>query len=233
MPPSFPSNSPTGRQEGGGVWASPGLPSWVPYSPQGALSPLSAPALHLLQPPPAPRLRTVPLPRTSTARTSLPAVVTARDLFPIDLSRDLDLRLLARAITNYRIPPRTAIDVLPTSRDRALIQLDSGRRPTTAVAVVRSLHSLMRAPLSLEVYESDLAPEVQRSVCEYFLAHSGPDGRRLWRDFLDGYDHPRGPMGAVLLQGHFNLWGFSQDNHLRWVMNVGPGSWAASPYNSW
>ncbi|KAJ6583630.1 hypothetical protein DFH09DRAFT_1436176, partial [Mycena vulgaris] len=209
-----------GTDAGGGWTLADASSSWVPYSPQPTV-PTTAP--HLLQPPRAPRMCTVPLPRP-VARIPpapfTPGAMTGQDLFPIDLGSDLDLELLSRTIPNYRIPPEMTIHILPTSRDRSLVQLNSGNRPTTVISVIRRLQSLIRAPLSLRVYHSELSPEVQQSVFEYFLSCSGPDGRRLWRDFLDGYHHPLGPTGAALLQGHFHLWGISQDYLSRWVVDV-------------
>jgi hypothetical protein len=110
--------------------------------------------------------------------------------------------------------------VLPTARDRSLIQLPSGDVPTTSIAVIRRLHAVMRAPLSLQVYRSQLSPDVQQAVYSYFISRSGPDGRRLWRNFLNGHHHPQGPMGDVLLQGHVLLWGVRQDGHGQWVVDV-------------
>jgi hypothetical protein len=78
----------------------------------------------------------------------------------------------------------------------------------------------MRAPLSLQVYRSQLSPDVQQAVYSYFISRSGPDGRRLWRNFLNGHHHPQGPMGDVLLQGHVLLWGVRQDGHGQWVVDV-------------
>ncbi|KAJ6583602.1 hypothetical protein DFH09DRAFT_1360172 [Mycena vulgaris] len=197
MPPRFPSNARNGIDAGGGWTLVDASSSWVPYSPQPTV-PTTAP--HLLQPPRAPRVRTVQLPRP-VARIPLapftPGAMTGQDLFPIDLGSDLDLELLSRAMPNYRIPSGMTIHILPTPEI-----------------------SLIRAPLSLRVYHSELSPEVQQSVFEYFLSCSGPDGRRLWRDFLDGHHHPLGPTGAALLQGHFHLWGFSQDYLSRWVVDV-------------
>ncbi|KAJ7137018.1 hypothetical protein C8R44DRAFT_848438 [Mycena epipterygia] len=176
------------------------------------------PALHLLQPPAAPRLLNVSLPDMTATFVLPPATTTRRDVFPIDLSRDLDLELLSRALPDFTIPAQTTIHVLPTSRDRALIELNAGRRPTTAMSIIRRLHSVMRAPLSLQVYQI-LPYDVQQSVFNYFMSCWPNEGRR-WQDFLNGYSHSQGPTGAVLLQGHFYLWGFSQDHASRWIVDV-------------
>ncbi|KAJ7096916.1 hypothetical protein C8R44DRAFT_989172 [Mycena epipterygia] len=192
----------------------------VPYSPQSLPSPHPPPAQQFLQPPPTPRMRPIPLPSVLSAPFPPTAPMIGNDFYPIDLSSDLDLEALARAIPNYVIHPRTTIHILPTSRDRSLMQFNSGNRQRSAISIICRLHALLRAPLSLQVYQSELAPDVQQAVFRYFIASSGPHGRRLWQRFLNGHHHPQGPTGAVLLQGHFNLWGFSQDYHLRWVIDV-------------
>ncbi|KAJ6538136.1 hypothetical protein B0H19DRAFT_1382679 [Mycena capillaripes] len=202
-----------------------GYPGWFcpdsggPNSPQSTVSSLTASALHLLQPPPAPRMRSVPLPNVRGAHV-VPRAVTTRESFPIDLTSDLDLEHLTRALGNHNISPYSTIHVLPTSRDRSLLQITSGDMPTTPISVIRRLRSVTRAPLSLQVYRSELPPDTQQAVCSYFLSRSGSNGRRLWQDFLNGHRHPRGPTGEDLLQGHVFLWGFWQDGHRQWIVDV-------------
>ncbi|KAJ7663237.1 hypothetical protein DFH06DRAFT_1189741 [Mycena polygramma] len=168
-----------------------------------------------LQPPPAPRIPTIPLPNVWGGQIVL---VPHREPFPIDLLGNLDLELLTRAIGNHYIQPHSTIRVL--APDRCLLHIISGDAPTTPISFIRRLRRLMRAPLSLHVYRSELPPETQQAVRSYFLSHSGSNGRRLWQDFLNGHRHPQGPTGEVLLQGHFFLWGFRQDGHDCWVVHV-------------
>jgi hypothetical protein len=158
----------------------------------------------------------------SPVRMVPPRHILSRERFPIDLSRDLDLEQLAECLPgpNCSIPPGTTIHILPTRGDHELYQFRTGDRPTTAHSVIRYLHSFIRAPLSLQLYSSELSPDVRRAVRRYFLASNGPDGRRLWRAFLDGHRHSRGPTGATLLQNHCHVWRFSQDRLSRWVVDV-------------
>ncbi|KAJ7663229.1 hypothetical protein DFH06DRAFT_1189684 [Mycena polygramma] len=186
-----------------------------PYSAPSPASYLPSPALHLLQPPPAPRIPTIPLPNVWGGPIVL---VPNRAPLPIDLLGDLDLELLTRAIGHHRILQHSTIRVL--AGDRCLLQIISGDAPTTSISFIRRLRRHMRAPLSLHVYRSELPPETQQAVRSYFLSHSGSNGRRLWQGFLNGHRHPRGPTGEVLLQGHLFLWGFRPDGHDCWVVDV-------------
>ncbi|KAJ7249757.1 hypothetical protein B0H12DRAFT_1324398 [Mycena haematopus] len=152
--------------------------------------------------------------RRSGANATTPGGDRPRAL-PIDLQINLDLEQLAQAVGNYIISPNSTIDVVPTARDRTLIRITLGDEPTTASSFIRRLWSVMRAPLSLQYYQWELSPDVQDAVFRYFLSRSGPHGRRLWQDFLNGHHHPQGPAGAVLLQGHFFLWGIWKDENSR------------------
>jgi hypothetical protein len=58
------------------------------------------------------------------------------------------------------------------------------------------------------------------SVREYFLARSGPNSALIWQSFLSGVEHPQGPRGVVLLQGHTYMWGLSQELNGHWVLHV-------------
>ncbi|KAJ6611968.1 hypothetical protein B0H10DRAFT_2192666 [Mycena sp. CBHHK59/15] len=90
----------------------------------------------------------------------------------------------------------------------------------TAVSIIHRLHALIRAPLSLQLYRSELPPDVKQAVYNYFLLQSGPNGSRIWEAFLREYTQPEGPTGAVLLQGHLHVWGLLQDHHSRWILSV-------------
>ncbi|KAJ7473243.1 hypothetical protein FB451DRAFT_1367276 [Mycena latifolia] len=180
---------------------------------------LPIPAPHL--PPPAPRLRSIPLPDAAVARRRPRARPTHQDVFPIDLTNDVDFDLLAGRIQNCSIPPHTTIDILPTSRECILLQMTTGDRPTSTFAIIRRLQTIMRAPLSLQVFTTELPPAARQSVRSYFLARSGQDGVGLWQGFLNGARHPQGPRGAVLLRGHCFMWGFSQDHQGQWGVHVG------------
>lgn len=173
-----------------------------------------------MKPPPAPRMRNVPLPNVWPDLVAGQRAAPSRDAFSIDLGSDLDLEHLTRALGNHRISPHSTIHVLPTTRDRALLQITSGDMPTTSISFIRRLWSLIRASLSLQVYQSELSPEGQQAVCSYFLSRSGPNGTRLWQDFINGHHHPQGPKGEVLLQGHLLLWGFRRDGRCRWIVDV-------------
>ncbi|KAJ7914690.1 hypothetical protein B0H13DRAFT_2325012 [Mycena leptocephala] len=203
-----------------------GKPGWTlpdiggPYSPPPAGSSLPSTAPHLLQPPYAPRMRNVPLPAVYGGPIAMLPAATHREPFPIDLRSDLDLEHLTQALGNHRISSHSTVHVLPTARDRPLIQLRLGDEPTTSITLIRRLHAVMCAPLSLRVYRSELSPDVQQAVCGYFVARSEPNGRRLWQDFLNGHHHPQGPKGEDLLQGHFLLWGVWQDGHAQWVVDA-------------
>ncbi|KAJ7198099.1 hypothetical protein GGX14DRAFT_470362 [Mycena pura] len=177
------------------------------------------PPLHLLEPPQAPRMPSVPLPSGSQGIQTISSGVntTAPDPLPIDLRSDPDRDRLAQAIPNYSIPPASMIQVLPTTRDRVLISLTSGDRPTTAHALVRELHAIIHAPLSLP---QGLPPDARQAVFNFFVRRRGPEGVQLWKSFLAGHQHPRGPTGADLLQGHYLLWGLWKDDRSRWVMEV-------------
>ncbi|KAJ7473245.1 hypothetical protein FB451DRAFT_290409 [Mycena latifolia] len=181
---------------------------------------LHVPAPHLLQPPPAPRLRNIPLPNPTVARRRPRARPTHQDVFPIDLTTDVDFDLLTGRIQNCSIPPHTTIDILPASRECILLQMNTGDHPTTTFAIIRRLQTIMRAPLSLQVFSTELPPAARQFVRSYFLARGGQDGARLWQGFLKGARHPQGPRGAVLLRGHCFMWGFSQDHQGQWVVHV-------------
>ncbi|KAJ6464882.1 hypothetical protein C8R45DRAFT_1023444 [Mycena sanguinolenta] len=193
-----------------------GLPS-----PQSVSSVWFRPPVLQHPPPPlAPRIRTIPLPSVEVGPVPQPLAETHRESFPIDLKIDLDLEHLERAVGNHIIPARSTIHIVPTARDRPLIQISLGEVPTTAILFIRRLCSVMRAPLSLQYYQSELSADIQDTIFRYFLSCRGPNGRRLWRDFLDGHHHPYGPTGEVLLQGHFFLWGIWEDAHSRWFVDV-------------
>ncbi|KAJ6458333.1 hypothetical protein C8R47DRAFT_1163365 [Mycena vitilis] len=204
--PVHPSQPPTSRARG--------QPESGPYLAPPPTSYLPSTAPHLLQPPPAPRIPTIPLPHVWGAQI---VPMLNREPFPIDLLGDLDLELLTRAIGNDRILHHSTIRVL--AADRCLLQIISGDAPTSTISFIRRLRRLIRAPLSLNVYRSELPPETQQAVRSYFLSRSGYNGPRLWLDFLNGHRHPQGPTGEVLLQGHRFLWGFRQDGH-DWVVDV-------------
>ncbi|KAJ7436711.1 hypothetical protein FB451DRAFT_1570977 [Mycena latifolia] len=161
-----------------------------------------------LQPPPAPRLRNIPLPDAAV------------DVFPINLTNDVDFDLLAGRIQNCSIPPHTTIDILPASRECILLQMTTGDRPTSTFAVIRRLQAIIRAPLSLQLFTTELPLAARQSVRGYFLSCSGQDGAGLWQGFLNGARHPQGPRGAVLLRGHCFMWGFSQDYQGQWAVHV-------------
>ncbi|KAJ7321372.1 hypothetical protein DFH08DRAFT_941985 [Mycena albidolilacea] len=167
---------------------------------------------HTSKPPAAPRLRSVPLPAFSPtyAPTQLPP--TGRDVFPIDLTSEIDFEVLARGLANFGIPAHTTIYVLPASRDRSLLQIDTGDSPAHAVSIIRRLHSILHAPLSPQVYRTGLQPAVQEAVRRYFHSRGGSNGAHLWHGFMNGFEHCDGPRGVVLLQGHTDMWGFSQDH---------------------
>ncbi|KAF7358873.1 hypothetical protein MSAN_01227500 [Mycena sanguinolenta] len=180
----------------------------------------SSPQLHRLQPPPAPRLPPVPLPNLPPTYTHAPAPLTAGDVFPIDLADEIDFQVLARGISDFSIPPHTIVYVLPASRACSLLQIETKDRPSRAFSVIRRLQSILREPLSLHVYRTQLQPVVQESVRRYFLSQSGRNGAHLWQGFLNGLQHRDGPRGLVLLQGHSDMWGFSQDHGGQWVIHV-------------
>jgi hypothetical protein len=110
---------------------------------------------------------------------------------------------------------------MPTfrDRDRSLLQITTERRPAREFSVIRRLQSILREPLSLQVF-TKLRPDVQVSVREYFLARSGPNSALIWQSFLGGVEHPQGPKGVVLLQGHTYMWGLSQELNGHWVLHV-------------
>jgi len=190
------------------------------YSPNSADQVLFAPPLHHLQPPPTPRLQSVPLPDLSPPYITIRAPPTGGDVFPIDLLEEIDFEGLARGFSNFAIPPRTTVYVLPAARDRSLLQIDTGDRRAHAFSVLRRLQSILRAPLSLNVYRTQLRPAIQESVRQCFLSHSGPNGMRLWQGFLNGFENPDGPRGEVLLQGHSYMWGFSPDHGGTYMIHV-------------
>ncbi|KAJ7500620.1 hypothetical protein B0H11DRAFT_1995926 [Mycena galericulata] len=178
-------------------------------------------APHLLQPPPAPRLRNVPLPGDLTAfhsrslRQPIP-----RDIYPIDLTHRINFAVLGRSVASCSIPPYTTVYVFSTSRSISLLWINTEDRPETTFSVIRRLQALIRAPLSLQGYLTDLPPTIQRSVREHFLSRRGHSGPGLWQGFLNGSHHRRGPSGRDLLRGHSFMWGFSQDHAGRWVLYV-------------
>jgi hypothetical protein len=175
---------------------------------------------HTSKPPAAPRLRNVPLPPSSPtyAPTQLPR--TGRDIFPIDLTSEIDFEVLAHGLVNFGIPAHTTVYVLPASRDRSLLEIDTGDSPAHAVSIIRRLHSILHAPLSPQVYRNGLQPGVQEAVRRYFQSHNGGNGARLWQRFRNGFEHCDGPRGVVLLQGHTDMWGFSQDHRGQWTIHV-------------
>ncbi|KAJ7846688.1 hypothetical protein B0H14DRAFT_2771320 [Mycena olivaceomarginata] len=191
-----------------------------PYSPYSVEQLVFSPQLHRLQPPAAPRLRSVPLPAFSPtyAPTQLPP--TGRDVFPVDLTSEIDFEVLARGLANFGIPAHTTIYVLPASRDRSLLQIDTGDSPAHAVSIIRRLHSILHAPLSPQVYRTSLQPGVQEAVRRYFHSRSGSNGAHLWHGFMNGFEHCDGPRGVVLLQGHTDMWGFSRDHGGQWAIHV-------------
>ncbi|KAJ7268591.1 hypothetical protein C8J57DRAFT_1325637 [Mycena rebaudengoi] len=208
-------------------FTNPGSVGWTPqrptsqgsqYSPLPGMFSVTSPALHLvsLQPPAAPHMSNVPLPNTSP---SYPSRSAMPDAFPVDLTRDIDFNSLAGRISNRTVPAQTTIHIVPTSGDRLLFDISTGDRPMTTISVIRRLHSLIRAPLSIE-FLSQLPFDVQQSVMTYFLAISGRNGSLLWQGFLNRYHNAQGPTGAVLLQGHFYVWGLFQDRQSHWVLNV-------------
>ncbi|KAJ6612004.1 hypothetical protein B0H10DRAFT_335531 [Mycena sp. CBHHK59/15] len=76
------------------------------YSQPASALPFSYPPLHLLQPPPAPHLRSVPLPHPTAAAPFTPARTPAPAAFPIDLTHNTDFAALAQVIPNYTLPHR-------------------------------------------------------------------------------------------------------------------------------
>lgn len=199
------------------------LPDAAPSEASPSTSPsqnsLPLSALHLLQPPSAPRLRNIPLPDPVRGHRRPRAPPSRRNVFPIDLTNDLDFNELASRIEDYIIPPHTAIDIIPTSRDCILLQLDSGDRQTSSVSIIRRLQRLMRAALSLGVF-AGLPSDASESVRSHFLSVSGPSGPLLWQEFLNGSPRSDGPRGAVLLRGHCHIWGFSPDYQGKLVVTV-------------
>ncbi|KAF8198831.1 hypothetical protein K438DRAFT_1759479 [Mycena galopus ATCC 62051] len=187
-------------------------PFEYPYSPYSVD--------QVLQPPPAPRLQNVPLPNVSPTYAHAQAPPIVEDVFPIDLTNEIDFVLLARGIPNFALPLRTTIDVLPASQDGSLLQIETGNRASSAFSVIHKLHSILHAPLSLQKYCTQFQPIVQESVRQYFLSQSGRNGANLWQGFLSGFEHPEGPSGIVLLLGHSDLWGFSQDLSGQWAIHV-------------
>ncbi|KAJ7142405.1 hypothetical protein C8R44DRAFT_974171 [Mycena epipterygia] len=209
----------------GSTFPSPPPPA-VSLSPYAVDQLLLVPAPHLpsflplqLQPPPAPRLRNVPLPELGSRQDHPYAPPTRQDAFPVDLTSEVDFEILARSMPNYSIAPHTKIFILPASRDGVLMELNTGDRSSSTFSVIRLLQAVMRAPLSLQTYH-DLEAPAQQSVRSYFLLRSGRHGARLWQGFLHGSRHPQGPSGAVMLRGKFYMWGFSPDHRGRWVLDV-------------
>ncbi|KAJ7032533.1 hypothetical protein C8F04DRAFT_1107153 [Mycena alexandri] len=180
---------------------------------------LPGPALHLQQPPRAPRLPNVPLPNNSSTPWGAPAAQTRQDVFPIDLTNAVDFHALARGLENVSIPEGATIYVLPPSRDRCLLQVPTPGGRMTTFSFIQYLQSKMRAPLTLEDFNTLLSPAAQQAVQRHFLSRSR-NGERLWEGFVNGARAPRGPKGVVLLQGHHYLWGFSQDQLGEWIMDV-------------
>ncbi|KAJ7844924.1 hypothetical protein B0H14DRAFT_3685679 [Mycena olivaceomarginata] len=191
-----------------------------PYSPRSTASLTnsdsnvlrSASSLHL--PPPAPRMRNIPLPHEWGDRTAPPVVPYYQEPFPIDLRSDLDLEHLTLSLLDRpstSCPPQEI--VTSSSSHRATFQLPP-------VTIVRRLCRTIRGPLSLRVYQSELSPETQQAVCRAFLARGGSRGRKIWQDFLNGNQHPDGPKGELLLHGHLLLWGFRQDGQHQWIVDV-------------
>ncbi|KAJ7717911.1 hypothetical protein DFH07DRAFT_1068132 [Mycena maculata] len=197
-------------------------PPNVPNSHYFVDLPISSATPHLLQPPPAPRLRSIPLPGSSASHGHSVAPPPPRDVFPVDLTTEVDFDDLARSVPNYSIPPRTTIYIFPASGGSFLLQIITGHRPTSTFSVIRRLKAIMGEPLALQVYHADLPPAARSSVHEYFLSRSGHRGTRLWQGFLNGALHPRGPSGIDLLRGHSSMWGFYQDHQGQWIIQVDP-----------
>ncbi|KAJ7875007.1 hypothetical protein B0H14DRAFT_3130894 [Mycena olivaceomarginata] len=176
--------------------------------------------------------RHIPLPHEWADRIAPPVVPYYQEPFPIDLRSDLDLEHLTRVLGNYSIPPGSTIHIMPTARDRNLLQLASGDIPATPVTIVRRLCRTIRGPLSLRVYQSELSPETQQAVYRAFLACGGSRGRKIWQDFLNGDQHPDGPKGGLLLHGHWLLWGFRQDGQHQWIVDVDVEGHRALPHTA-
>ncbi|KAF8192382.1 hypothetical protein K438DRAFT_2018066 [Mycena galopus ATCC 62051] len=188
-----------------------------PYSPYSVDQGPFPTQPHRLQPPPAPRLGNIPLPSLSPTYAHSQAPPFGGDVFPIDLTNEIDFSLLARGMLNFALPPRTTVYVLPASRDHSLLQVETGDRTASAFSVIRKLQSILNAPLSLQKYRTQLQPVIQESVRQYFLSESGYNGVQLWQGFLSGFE---GPSGLVVLQGHSDLWGLSQDHSGQWIIHV-------------
>ncbi|KAJ7609237.1 hypothetical protein DFH06DRAFT_1485931 [Mycena polygramma] len=173
-----------------------------------------------LQPPSAPRMHSVPLPRVSPTHSTFRVHPPRRDVFPIDLTSEVDFHALARGVLDFNVPPHTTVYIMPTSRERSLLQITTEEGPARASTVLRRVQSIIRAHLSLQVYRTQLEPAVQTAVREHFLSRSGRHGVQLWQAFLNGVEHPHGPRGVVLLEDHIHMWGFSLDHSGQWMVHV-------------
>ncbi|KAJ7715276.1 hypothetical protein B0H16DRAFT_508470 [Mycena metata] len=190
------------------------------FSPYSVDQSLQGPALHLPQPPGALHLQSVPLPNPSSPVTpwAAPAAPTREDVFPVDLTSPVDFRALACVLDNVFIPENATIYVLTPSR-RCLLQVPMQGSSTTTFGFIQFLRSKMTALLTREEFSSWLSPAAQQAVHQHFLSRSR-NGERLWNGFVNGARAPRGPKGVVLLQGHYCLWGFSQNQRGEWIMHV-------------
>nr|GAT57482.1 predicted protein [Mycena chlorophos] len=223
--PSF-SDSVFCHQEGGAeLWYFPPTQEAPLY--RNGVYPAPAPTLGL-QPPHAPRPRTIPLPPLNFHPHIQPqqAFSRPRDAYPHNLLDDpdtMDFTALMRVLPAHSIPAHSTVFVLPTAnRATPLFALPTGNAPTSAVAFVAQLQRLMRAPLTVDGYRLAGQAEAVRS---YFLSRSKP-GRerdaavRRWNEFLDGRVSGSGPRGAVLLRGHTHMWGMWLDPAGNWILDV-------------
>ncbi|KAJ7149141.1 hypothetical protein C8R46DRAFT_532185 [Mycena filopes] len=93
-----------------------------------------------------------------------------------------------------------------------------GRRLTT-FSFIQYLQTTMSKPLTRRDFTTLLSTAAQHEVHRHFLALSR-NGEQLWDGFVRGVRASRGPKGIMLLQGHHYLWGFSQNQHGQWIMDV-------------
>ncbi|KAJ6467522.1 hypothetical protein C8R47DRAFT_1325995 [Mycena vitilis] len=203
---------------------SPATPDALPsFHPADQFAYYNVPAQYhplQLQPPSAPRMHSVPLPRLSPTRSTFWGHPSRRDVFPVDLTSEVDFHALAGGILDFNVPPHNTVYIMATSRERSLLQITTGNRTARSFTVIRRVQSIIRAHLSLQVYRTQLEPAVQTSVREHFLSRSERYGVQLWQAFLNGVEHSDGPRGVVLLEGHIHVWGFSQDHSGQWVLHV-------------
>ncbi|KAJ7184766.1 hypothetical protein C8R46DRAFT_1065094 [Mycena filopes] len=175
------------------------------------------------QAPGAPRFVNVPLPQpnsfASWGAPPVPAQSPSDDVFPIDLTNPVDFHRLARVLDNVSISEHATVYVYPPSRDRCLLQVPMQGRRLTTFSFIQYLHTTMSKPLTRHDFTTLLSTTAQHEVHRHFLAKSR-NGEQLWDGFVRGVRASRGPKGVVLLQGHHCLWGFSQDQHGQWIMDV-------------